>query len=678
MIQFPDPANPNDWPDGWFWTGWGWAPTPVPGPIGPPGERGPQGDEGPRGEPGEGGLQVLVEEAQPEVIDKALWWDPRAASVRSRLFIGYDERWVATDPIQDRGAGGSGPSAGVSTITAGQGINVSAPTGDVTISATQMPGVGLTQDQIQILNRLRIGPSSSSTTPNTLITSGSAEVEASFRAGSMFQSNVQDWTTPAGVHQGVPNIQWLIDHYQPIGAGADIGIEVSDVRPDPATKKLWWDTSEDAMHARLFISYTSPGQDTPQWVAADAIRDRDTLAQMQDWVENIWWEHESQYYFTKDEANSRFMLSTDTPPEGGGDLTPDDVTNIIGTWWSGVNVVSSLAASNGLTRTPASGIGSVTVSGPAWLGNRPTSPAGVFGINSNNNNWTQVYPMSGGTLGGNLSTNGSVSSVHNYAHQYNLQNPSASGLTQTSWANSGGTGLGQWSLCNIYSMNPNWAPILHRAIHWHGQWAGVEWMFADPGGSQGQFHFKNGGHIECSGDIFWGWTGSRRFQLSQELGNRITWGDLHNQKSVSSITGGDLVITTNDQRACGQVYFQRFGAIGSAANWQLGVFANRYGPVYMFINISEPSDEAIKENIAPSEVDGLSIINALELSKFDFTDEKYGGSNRIGLVAQNVEKHVPEAVFCPEEDNLKRINRDKLIPYLIRAIQQLSERINHV
>jgi len=56
------------------------------------------------------------------------------------------------------------------------------------------------------------------------------------------------------------------------------------------------------------------------------------------------------------------------------------------------------------------------------------------------------------------------------------------------------------------------------------------------------------------------------------------------------------------------------------------------------------------------------------------------GAEDIGLIAQEVYEHVPEAVTKPEDENteLWGLSYEKLVPVLIKAIQEQQETINHM
>ena len=148
-----------------------------------------------------------------------------------------------------------------------------------------------------------------------------------------------------------------------------------------------------------------------------------------------------------------------------------------------------------------------------------------------------------------------------------------------------------------------------------------------------------------------------------------------------------------------------FGTGGGPTGWVL--YGLNTGGTQMAILVSVVSDERIKQNIRPSQVDALQIINAIPIEEFEIKASVAGwfqGSDEqsseerarlmreaepehvpIGIVAQKLQALVPEAVIVsPQADhpddsplppNMLSLNEAKLVPYLLRALQQLTERV---
>ena len=98
------------------------------------------------------------------------------------------------------------------------------------------------------------------------------------------------------------------------------------------------------------------------------------------------------------------------------------------------------------------------------------------------------------------------------------------------------------------------------------------------------------------------------------------------------------------------------------------------------------SDARIKSNIKPIN-NGLNLINKLNPVTYfqhDATQNEHGfeimtdGQQTIGLVAQEVYHVLPEVVNKPidEQKELWSMNYEKIIPFLIKAVQELSEEVD--
>jgi len=91
------------------------------------------------------------------------------------------------------------------------------------------------------------------------------------------------------------------------------------------------------------------------------------------------------------------------------------------------------------------------------------------------------------------------------------------------------------------------------------------------------------------------------------------------------------------------------------------------------------SDKRLKENIKKVEESALDKLNNLKLYSFDFKSKRFGGHTDMGIIAQDLDEVIPEAVMHvkqgddAEYDELLQIDGNKLIPYLIKSVQELSD-----
>lgn len=100
------------------------------------------------------------------------------------------------------------------------------------------------------------------------------------------------------------------------------------------------------------------------------------------------------------------------------------------------------------------------------------------------------------------------------------------------------------------------------------------------------------------------------------------------------------------------------------------------------VGVSAYSDARLKENINISKVNAVECLNEIEMCEYDFIDEKYGEHSKLGYIAQQLQKVIPECVVAvPQDkeqmgyDELLQVQDTHLIPYLVKAIQELSSKV---
>lgn len=91
--------------------------------------------------------------------------------------------------------------------------------------------------------------------------------------------------------------------------------------------------------------------------------------------------------------------------------------------------------------------------------------------------------------------------------------------------------------------------------------------------------------------------------------------------------------------------------------------------------IDRVSDRRLKRDIVDTDVNAIDRIKRLKMVAFDFI--KTGKHEEIGLIAQDVEAILPSAISKnPEkEDDYLHIDYVAIVPYLIKAIQELNQKI---
>lgn len=105
------------------------------------------------------------------------------------------------------------------------------------------------------------------------------------------------------------------------------------------------------------------------------------------------------------------------------------------------------------------------------------------------------------------------------------------------------------------------------------------------------------------------------------------------------------------------------------------VWWNQVGSGSVKYWMDQKSDRRLKENITDTAVKALNKINRLRMVAFDFIESKK--HEEIGLIAQEVETIVPRVVSRNPEnpDGYLHIDYTALVPYLIKAIQELNQKI---
>ena len=90
------------------------------------------------------------------------------------------------------------------------------------------------------------------------------------------------------------------------------------------------------------------------------------------------------------------------------------------------------------------------------------------------------------------------------------------------------------------------------------------------------------------------------------------------------------------------------------------------------------SDERLKDNLSPIS-NSLEKVGQLKGYEFDWNDKQDVHSGHdVGVIAQEVEKVVPEIVDTREHDGYKAVKYEKLVPLLINAINDLKAEVEEL
>ena len=88
-------------------------------------------------------------------------------------------------------------------------------------------------------------------------------------------------------------------------------------------------------------------------------------------------------------------------------------------------------------------------------------------------------------------------------------------------------------------------------------------------------------------------------------------------------------------------------------------------------SILNQSDARLKTNIDNAEIDAVGLINQIEMKKFDWIDS--GEHEDVGIIAQQLQTIAPSLVHEDPLTGKLSIKTDKFIPYLVKAVQELTE-----
>lgn len=152
------------------------------------------------------------------------------------------------------------------------------------------------------------------------------------------------------------------------------------------------------------------------------------------------------------------------------------------------------------------------------------------------------------------------------------------------------------------------------------------------------------------------------------------------RQPVASISadGNRVAFLSSDYHANG------YGAGTEHSNYRLGVKAqwggSSYETHYIYTNLNI-SDIRLKENVKNSETDALETVNQMKVRQFDWKERMGGWHQNIGFVADELEEIDPNLALGGGYDengemDIKQINSPYLLNYAIKAIQELSAKVD--
>jgi len=142
------------------------------------------------------------------------------------------------------------------------------------------------------------------------------------------------------------------------------------------------------------------------------------------------------------------------------------------------------------------------------------------------------------------------------------------------------------------------------------------------------------------------------------------------------VSGNIYYITDDNTKEGGYwIHSPSFKRIQESSGY---IYLYRFDNSYSWIPVNkEISDRRYKHNIEDSKVSALEVINRLKT--YSYRKEYDGKIEDIscGIMAQDVQKYAPEA-FLENPDGAYSYSNFVLVPYLIKAIQELNQKLEKV
>jgi hypothetical protein len=175
-----------------------------------------------------------------------------------------------------------------------------------------------------------------------------------------------------------------------------------------------------------------------------------------------------------------------------------------------------------------------------------------------------------------------------------------------------------------------------------------------------------------------------------KIEGRLLFYDYENQskKASEAVTRQPIASVTADGNRVAFLnsgyHANGYGAGTEHSNYRLGVKAqwggSSYEMHYIYTNLNI-SDIRLKENVKNSETDALETINQMKVRQFDWKERMGGWHQNIGFVADELEEIDPNLALGGGYDengemDIKQINSPYLLNYAIKAIQELSAKVD--
>lgn len=216
--------------------------------------------------------------------------------------------------------------------------------------------------------------------------------------------------------------------------------------------------------------------------------------------------------------------------------------------------------------------------------------------------------------------------------------------------------------------------------HTGSGWVNLDASSGTPAGSDGQVQYNNGGAFGGAAQLYY-----------DDANNHVGIGTasplvrLHVVDTVASEAALRVQNDGNNANRYGMEIWAGLDTPSSNDDCRWIDLADGNGTVIAWIGYDSAgpsaafhttSDARLKNNIKPVEFDALSAINGLEICSFDWKDSSKPHVEK-GFVAQQVEQFIPEMVG-EDAEGIKSVSEGPLVKYLVKAVQELSTRIEQL
>lgn len=196
-----------------------------------------------------------------------------------------------------------------------------------------------------------------------------------------------------------------------------------------------------------------------------------------------------------------------------------------------------------------------------------------------------------------------------------------------------------------------------------------------------------GGYIvKYQNDTVWIYTDNLTAMNNVTVDGTLMFYDLENQTKTSGKVKRQPVASVSADDSQVAYLFSGTGSkhgetivhrrLGIRAKWGGAGFSTDY-----LYTDGQVSDIRLKENIENSETDALETVNRMKVRQFDWKERMGGWHQNIGFVADELEEIDPNLALGGGYDengemDVKQINSPYLLNYAIKAIQELSAKVD--